>query len=77
MPKPPARATNRDHAVTAVFRAVGLVAVVLLIHAVSDGWDTSYALLTAGIGIPLIAGASFVADRFIPPAVRRRTANRR
>lgn len=77
MPKPPAPASNRDIVAKAAFRAVGLVVMVVLFNTIRDGWNGTQVLLTVAIGIPLVGIASFVADRYIQPAVQRRVANRR
>lgn len=77
MPQSPAPAPNRDILGKALFRAVGLILMVVLINTVRDGWNGWQVLLTVAIGLPLVGAASFVADRYIQPAVQRRVANRR
>lgn len=77
MPKAPAPASNRDIVAKAAVRAVGLVVMVVLFNTIRDGWNGGQVLLTVAIGIPLVGIASFVADRYIQPAVQRRVANRR
>lgn len=78
MPDPAGTDRNaRDVALKALIRAVALPVLVVVFNAVRNGWSTSMAAMTLGIGVPLLWIALFVADYYIQPAVERRNAQRR
>lgn len=78
MPDPAGTTRNaRDVALKALVKAVALPVLVVVFNAVRNGWSTSMAALTLGIGVPLLWIALFVADYYIQPAVERRNAQRR